>query len=108
MFFFSTAIFFSDYHSWFFFAFLIQVYAQTLPASWEIWMQVKKQWLELDMEQTDSKLGKEYRKAIYYHPAYLIYMQSAPCKMQRWMKDKLESRLYGEISTLSDTQIILL
>ena len=50
--------FFSKYHSWFFFAFLIQVYAQTLPASWEIWMQVKKQQLELDMEQTDSKLEK--------------------------------------------------
>ena len=49
----------------------------TLPASWEICMQVKKQQLELDMEQwTDSKLGKEYVKALYCHPAYLTYMQS--------------------------------
>ena len=57
-------------------------------------MQVKKQQLELDMEQqTGSKLGKEYVKAVYYHPAYLTYMQSTSCKMQGWMKHKLESRL---------------
>ena len=44
--------------------------------------QVKKQQLELDMEQqTGSKLGKEYVKAVYYHPAYLIYIQSTSCKM---------------------------
>ena len=49
----------------------------TLPASWEICMQVKKQQLELDMEQqTGSKLGKEYVKVVYRHPAYLTYMQS--------------------------------
>ena len=71
-------------------------------------MQVKKQWLELDMEQTDSKLEKGYMKAIFYHPVYLIYMQSTPCKMQGWMKDKLESILYGEISAPSDMQMILL
>ena len=62
-------------------------------------MQVKKQQLELDMEQqTGSKLGKEYVKAIYCHPAYLTYMQSTPCDMLGWMKHKLESRLLGEIS----------
>ena len=52
-------------------------YKTTLPASWEICMQVKKQQLEPDMEQwTASKLGKEYVKAVYCHPAYLTYMQS--------------------------------
>ena len=56
-------------------------------------MQVKKQQLELDIQQTGSKLGKEYVKAVYYHPAYLTYMQSTSCKMQGWMKHKLESRL---------------
>ena len=51
-------------------------YQTTLPASWEIWMRVRKQQLELDMEQkTGSKSGKEYIKAIYCHPAYLTYMQ---------------------------------
>ena len=50
-------------------------------------MQVKKQQLESDMEkQTGSKLGKEYVKAVYCHPAYLTYMQSTLCKMQGWMK----------------------
>ena len=59
----------------------------TLPASWKICMQVKKQQLELDMEQqTGSKLGKEYIKAAYCHPAYLAYMQSTSCKMPGWMK----------------------
>ena len=57
-------------------------YQTTWPASWEIGMQVKKQQLELDMEQqTSSKSGKKYVKAIYYHPAYLTYMQSTSCKM---------------------------
>ena len=57
-------------------------YQTTWPASWEICMQVKKQHLELDMEkQTGSKLGKEYIKAVYCHPAYLTYMQSTSCKM---------------------------
>ena len=62
-------------------------YQTTLPASWEICMQVKKQLLELDMEQqTGLKLGKEYFKAVYCHPAYLTYMQSTSCEMLDWMK----------------------
>ena len=61
-------------------------------------MQVKKQQLELGMEQqTGSKLGKEYVKAVYCHLAYLTYMQSTSCEMPGWMKHKLESRLPGEI-----------
>ena len=69
-------------------------------------MQVKKQQLELDMEQqTGSKLGKEYFKAVYCHPAYLTYMQSTSCEMPGWMKHKLESRLPGEKSITSDTQM---
>ena len=57
----------------------------------------------MDMEQlTSSKLGKEYVKALYCHPAYLTYMQSTSCKMLGWMKHKLESRLPGEISITSD------
>ena len=69
-------------------------------------MQVKKQQLEPDTEQwTGSKLGKEYVKAIYYHPAYLIYMQSISCEMPGWMNHKLESRLPGEISITSDVQM---
>ena len=71
-------------------------------------MQVKKQQLELDMEQqTVFELGKKYVKAVYCHPAYLTYMQSTPCKMPGWMKHKLESRLLGEISIMSDTQMTL-
>ena len=62
----------------------------TFSASWEICMQVKKQQLELDMEQqTDSKLEKEYVKAIYCHPAYLTYMHSTSFEMLGWMKHKL-------------------
>ena len=69
--------------------------------------QFRKQQLELDMEQqTGSKLGKEYIKAVYCHPAYLTYMQSTSCEMLGWMKHKLESRLPGEISITSDTQIV--
>ena len=69
-------------------------------------MQVRKEQLELDMEQqTGSKSGKEYSKAVYCHPAYLTYMQSASCEMLDWMKHKLESRLVGEISITSDMQI---
>ena len=61
-------------------------------------MQVKKQQLEPDMEhQTGSKLGKEYIKAVYCHPAYLTSMQSTSCEMSAWMNHKLESRLLGEI-----------
>ena len=69
-------------------------------------MQVKKQQLELDMEQqTGSKLGKEYIKAIFCHPAYLTNMQSTSCEMPGCMKDKLEPRLPGEISITSDMQM---
>ena len=81
-------------------------YQTTLPVSWETGMWVKKQQLEMNMEQgTDSKLGKEYVKAVYCHSAYLIYMQSTSCKMLGWMKHKLESRLPGEISITSDMQM---
>ena len=69
-------------------------------------MQVKKQQLEPDMEQqTGSKLGKEYIKAVYCHPAYLTYMQSTSRYVLGWMKHKLESRLSGEISITSDMQM---
>ena len=69
-------------------------------------MQVKKQQLELDMEQqTGSKLGKEYIKAVYGHPAYLNFMQNTSCEIPGWMKHKLESRLQGEISITSDMQM---
>ena len=71
-------------------------YYTTWPASWEICMQVEKQQLELDMEkQTGSKLGKEYVKAVYCHPAYLTYIQSTSCEIPGWRKHKLESRLLG-------------
>ena len=77
----------------------------TLPVSCETCMQVKKQWLDLDMEQCSSlKLGEEYIKAVYCHPAYLTYMQSTSCEMPVWMNHKLESRLLGEISITSDMQ----
>ena len=70
-------------------------------------MSVKKQQLELDMEQTTgSKLEKEYGKAIYCYPAYLTYMPTTSSEMPGWMNHKLESRLPGEISTTSDMQII--
>ena len=78
-------------------------YQSTLLAFWEICMQVKKQYLETNLEQgTGSKLGKEYIKAVCCHPAYLTYMQSTPYDMPGWMKHKLESRLPGEISITSD------
>ena len=61
---------------------------------------------ELDVEkQTGSKLGKEYIRAVYCHPAYLIYMQRTSCKMPGWMKHTLESRLLREISVTSDMQL---
>ena len=70
-------------------------------------MQVKQQQLERDMEQwTGSKLGKEYVKAVYCHPAHLTSMQSTSCKMLDWMNHKLESILLGEMSTISDMQMI--
>ena len=66
-------------------------------------MKVKKQQLELDMEQqTGSKSGKEYVKPVYCHPAYLTYMQSTSWEMPGWMKHELDSRLPGEISITSD------
>ena len=89
-------------------------YQITLPASWEICMQVKKQHLELDMEQlvpcpdleqTGSKSKKEYVKTVYCLPAYLAYMQSTSWEMPGWMKHKLESRFPGEISIISDMQM---
>ena len=56
-------------------------------------------------QQTGSKLGKEYVKAIYCHPAYLTYMQSTSCEMLGWMKHKLESRSQGKISKTLDMQM---
>ena len=79
-------------------------YQMVIPGntSQETYMQVKKQQLEPNMEQqTGSKLGKEYIKAVYYHP-YLTYMQNASCKMLGWMKHKLQSRLPEDISVNSD------
>ena len=69
-------------------------------------MQVKKQQLEPDMEQqTGSKLGKEYIKAVYCHPDYLTSMQSSSCKMLGWMKHKPKLRWLGEIAITSDMQM---
>ena len=62
--------------------------------------------VKTDMEQqTGSKLGKEYIKAVSFQPACLTYMQSTSCEMPGWMKHKLESRFPGEISTASDMQM---
>ena len=73
------------------------------PSYLNVFIQVRKQQLETDMEQwTGSKLGKEYVKALYCHPVYLTYMQSTSCKMPGWMKHNPESRLLGEISITSD------
>ena len=70
-------------------------------------MQVKKQQLEPHMEQwTGSKLGKEYDKAVYCHPAYLTYMQSTSLEMLGWINHKLESRMLHEIPVTSDMQMI--
>ena len=81
-------------------------YQAIWPASWKICIQVRKQQLELYMQlQTGSKSGKEYVKAVYCHLTYLTYMQSTSCEMPSWMKHKLESRLPGEISITSDTQM---
>ena len=67
---------------------------------------LKKQQLELVMEQqTGSKLGKEYVKAVYHHPAYLVYMQSTSYETLGWMKHKMESRFHGEVSITSDMQV---
>ena len=81
-------------------------YQTTWPASWETYMQVRKQQLEVDNEQqTGSKQEKEYVKAVYCHPAYLTYMQSTSRERLGWKKHKLESRLPGEISITSDMQM---
>ena len=81
-------------------------YQTTWLASWETCTQVKKQQLELHMEQQNgSKSEKEYIKAVYYHPAYLTYMQSTSWETLSWRKHKLESRLPGEISITSDMQM---
>ena len=69
-------------------------------------MQVRKEHLALDMEQqTGSKLGKEYIKAVYCHSVYLTSMQSTSYEILGWMKHKLESRLSGEILITSDMQM---
>ena len=84
-------------------------YQTTWPASWETCMQVRKQQLELDMEQqTGSILGKESIKAVNCHPAYLTYMQSTSWETLGWKKHKLESRLPGEIPITSDMQMTTL
>ena len=72
-------------------------------------MQVKKQQLELDKEkQTGSKSGKEYAKAVYCHPVYIIYVQDTPCEMLGWMKHKRESRFLGKTSITSLTQMTVM
>ena len=82
-------------------------YQTTWSASWEICIQVRKQQLELDIEQqTGSKSEKEYVKAVHCHPASLTCMQSTSLEMLGWMKPKLESGLPGEISITSDMQMI--
>ena len=78
-------------------------YQTTSPASWEICMQVRKQQLELDMEQqTGTKLGKEYIKARYCHPAFWTYTHRTSWETLEYKKHELESRLPGEISITSD------
>ena len=78
-------------------------YQTTWPTSWEICIQVRKQQLELDMEQqTASKYGKEYVKAVCCHHAYLTYMQNTSWEMLEWMKHKLESRLLGKYLRYAD------
>ena len=80
-------------------------YQTTWSAYWEICMQVRKQKLELDMEQTGSKRGKKYVKAVYCHPANLTDTQSTSWETLGWKKHKLESRLLGETSITSDMQM---
>ena len=78
-----------------------------LPRKWPCQcLHIEHPRLQKSMIQwTGSKLGKEYVKAVYCHPAYLTYMQSTSCEMLGWMKHKLESRLPGEISISSDMQM---
>ena len=81
-------------------------YQTTWPTFWETCIQVKKQQLELNMEQqTGSKSGKDYFKMVYCHPAYLTYIHSTSWETLGWMKLKLESRLPGEIPITSDMQM---
>ena len=81
-------------------------YQTTWPAAWETYMQVRKQQLELDMEQqTGSKQEKEYDKAVYCHPAHVTSMQCTSWETLVWIMHKLESRLPGEISIISDMQM---
>ena len=81
-------------------------YQTTWPASWEICMQVRKEQLELDMEQqTGSKWKKEHIKTVYCHGAYLTSMQSTLWETLDWKKHKLESRLPEEVSITSDMQM---
>ena len=81
-------------------------YQTTWPASGVICMQIRKQQLELDVEQqTGSESGKEYFKAVFCHPAYLTYTQNTSWEMPGWMKHQLEWRLLGEISITSDMQM---
>ena len=81
-------------------------YQTTRPASWESCMQVRKQQLELDMEQqTGFKLEKRYAKTIYCHPAYLTYVQSTSWETLGWRKHTLESRFPGDVSITSDMQM---
>ena len=87
--------------------FKTQEYQTILHVSRETCVQIKKQQLELDMEQqTGSKLEKEYDKTVHCCSAYLTYMQNTSCKMPGWITHKLESRWPGEISTTSDMQMI--
>ena len=81
-------------------------YQTTWPASWEICMQVRKQQLEMDIEQqTGTKLGKEFVKAVYCHSAYLTDMQNISSKISDWMKHKLQPRFSEEIWITSDMQM---
>ena len=82
-------------------------YQVTLPASWEICMQNKKQQLESDMEQwTGSKLGKKYVKSVYCHLTYLTYIQSTSCKMLGWMKGiKIAGRNINNLRYADDTTL---
>ena len=77
---------------------------------WESYMQVKKQQLELDLEQlTGSKLGKTYDKIVYCHPAYLTYMQSTLCEMPGWMKQaeiKIAGRNINDFRYADDTTLM--
>ena len=69
-------------------------------------MVVKNQQLEQDMkQQTGSKLGNEYDKAVYSHPGHLIYMQRMSCELPEWMKHKVESRWLGQITMTSLMQM---